>query len=81
MVKFALEQAMKAQMGSRGIALLFLSHLVVYMFMRNKNKLHQSFIFILHSSTLITLRNRWVWVVNTTPQPLYPQERPGTQCI
>jgi len=21
------------------------------------------------------------WVVNTTPQPLYPQERPGTHCI
>jgi hypothetical protein len=21
------------------------------------------------------------WVVNTTTQPLYPQERPGTHCI
>jgi hypothetical protein len=21
------------------------------------------------------------WVVNTTPRPLYPQERPGTHCI
>jgi len=23
---------------------------------------------------------RWVWVVNSTPRPLYPQERPGTHC-
>jgi len=52
MVKFTLEQAMKAQMGSRAIALTFLSHLVVYMFIQNKNKLHQLFIFILHTSTL-----------------------------
>jgi hypothetical protein len=21
------------------------------------------------------------WVVNATPQPLYPQERPGTHCF
>jgi hypothetical protein len=21
------------------------------------------------------------WVVNATPRPLYPQERPGTHCI
>ena len=21
------------------------------------------------------------WVVNSTPRPLYPQERPGTHCI
>ena len=21
------------------------------------------------------------WVVNDTPQPLYPRERPGTHCI
>ena len=24
---------------------------------------------------------RWGWVVNTTPRPLYPRERPGTDCI
>ena len=23
---------------------------------------------------------RWVWVVNATPRPLYPRERPGTHC-
>jgi hypothetical protein len=21
------------------------------------------------------------WVVNATPRPLYPRERPGTQCV
>ena len=51
-VKFTLEQATKAQRGSRGIALL-----------------------------LLQLR-RWMrLVVNATPSPLYPQERPSTQCI
>jgi len=24
---------------------------------------------------------RWWWVVNATPGPLYPQERPGTHCM
>jgi len=24
---------------------------------------------------------RWVWVVNATPRPLYPRERPGTHCM
>ena len=24
---------------------------------------------------------RWGWVVNATPRPLYPRERPGTHCI
>ena len=24
---------------------------------------------------------RWGWVVNATPRPLYPQERPGAHCI
>jgi hypothetical protein len=43
-VKFSLEQVMKAQRGSRGIALLF----------------------------PVT---RWGRVVNSTPRPLYPQER------
>jgi hypothetical protein len=23
---------------------------------------------------------RWEWVVNTTPRPLYPRERPSTHC-
>jgi hypothetical protein len=23
---------------------------------------------------------RWGWVVNATPRPLYPRERPGTHC-
>ena len=23
---------------------------------------------------------RWEWVVNATPRPLYPRERPGTHC-
>ena len=23
----------------------------------------------------------WGWVVNATPRPLYPRERPGTHCI
>jgi hypothetical protein len=51
-VKFTLEQAMKAQRGSRSVALLFLI------------------------SPL-----SWGWVIAVTPQPLYPQERPGTHCI
>jgi hypothetical protein len=24
---------------------------------------------------------RWGWVVNATPRPLYPRERPGTHCV
>ena len=24
---------------------------------------------------------RWEWVVNATPRPLYPRERPGTRCV
>ena len=51
-VKFTLEQAMKAQRGSRGIAPL-----------------------------IPNLGTRWGWVVNATPRPIYPQERPGTHCI
>jgi hypothetical protein len=51
-VKITLEQATKAQRGSRGIALLF--HLP---------------------------RRQMGWVVNATPRPLYPQERPGTHFI
>ena len=31
-----------------------------------------------YSSNLDT---RWVWVVNVTPRPLYPRERPVTHCI
>ena len=27
------------------------------------------------------LSARWGWVVNATPRPLYPRERPGTHCI
>ena len=27
------------------------------------------------------LGTRWAWVVNATPRPFYPQERPGTRCI
>jgi len=23
---------------------------------------------------------KWRWVVNVTPRPLYPRERPGTDC-
>ena len=23
----------------------------------------------------------WGWVINATPRPLYPRERPGTHCI
>jgi len=48
-VKLTLEQATKAQRGSRGIA-------------------------------LCNLGTRWEWVVNATPRPLYPRERPGTHC-
>ena len=24
---------------------------------------------------------KWGWVVNATPRPLYPRDRPGTHCI
>jgi hypothetical protein len=43
---------MKAQRGSRGIAVLILDP-----------------------------GASWGWMVNTTPRPLYPQERLGTHCI
>jgi hypothetical protein len=43
---------MKAQLGSRGIAVLILDP----------------------SASL-------GWVVNSTPRPLYPLERPGAHCI
>jgi hypothetical protein len=29
----------------------------------------------------LNLGTRWWWVVNTTPWPLYPQEKPGAHCI
>ena len=29
----------------------------------------------------LNLGARWGWVVNATPRPLYPRERPGTHCI
>jgi hypothetical protein len=29
---------------------------------------------------LFNLSARWEWVINTTPRPLYPRERPGTHC-
>jgi hypothetical protein len=51
-VKFTLNQATKAQRGSRGIRPHFLN-----------------------------LGARWGWVVNATPRPFYPWQRPGTQCI
>jgi hypothetical protein len=36
----------------------------------------------MHSSTLsFTLAVVGVWVVNATPRPLYPRERPGTHFI
>jgi hypothetical protein len=35
----------------------------------------------IYSSTLFNLGVRWGWAVNTTPRPLYPRERPGTDCI
>jgi len=73
MVKFTPEQAMKTQMGSKGMALLFLSHLIVHMFMRNKNKLHQPFIFILHNSTLsYTSQQMWVGSQHHAPATLPP---------
>ena len=28
----------------------------------------------------VNLGTRWVWVVNATPRPLYPRERPSTHC-
>jgi hypothetical protein len=31
--------------------------------------------------TSFNLGARLGWVVNATPRPLYPQERPGTHCI
>ena len=48
---FSLEQAMKVQAESRGMAPL---------------------------SCLFNLGVRWWWVVNATPWPLYPRERPST---
>ena len=30
---------------------------------------------------LFNLGAIWEWVVNATPRPLYPHERPGTHCI
>ena len=30
--------------------------------------------------SFFNLGARWVWVVNATPRPLYPRERPGTHC-
>jgi hypothetical protein len=30
---------------------------------------------------ILELGARRGWMVNTTPRPLYPQERPGTHCI
>jgi len=34
-----------------------------------------------YSSTLSLISALDVWVVNATPRPLYPRERPGTHCI
>ena len=34
-----------------------------------------------YSSTLSLTSTLDVWVVNATPRPLYPRERPGTHCI
>jgi len=31
--------------------------------------------------SFLNLGTRWGWVVNATPRPLYPWERPGTHCI
>jgi len=31
--------------------------------------------------SFFNLGARWGWVVNATPRPLYPRERPGTHCI
>ena len=28
----------------------------------------------------LALGSRWRWVVNATPRPLYPRERPGAHC-
>jgi hypothetical protein len=30
--------------------------------------------------SFFNLRARWRWVVNATPRPLYPRERPGIHC-
>ena len=35
--------------------------------------------FILEQTTN-THRARWGWVVNATPRPFYPRERPDTHC-
>jgi hypothetical protein len=34
-----------------------------------------------HLYPFFNLGARWWWVVNATPRPLYPRERPGTLCI
>jgi hypothetical protein len=31
--------------------------------------------------SFFNLGARWGWVVNVTPRPLYPRERPGIHCI
>jgi hypothetical protein len=31
--------------------------------------------------SFFSLSAKWKWVVNATPRPLYPRERPGTHCI
>jgi hypothetical protein len=31
--------------------------------------------------SFFNLSARWGWVVNVTPRPLFPRERPGTHCI
>ena len=51
-VKFALEQATKAQRVSNSITLPFFN-----------------------------LGDRWIWVVDATPLPLYPRERPDTRRV
>ena len=35
----------------------------------------------LYSFLNLGASGRWWWVVNATPRPLYPRERPGTHCI
>ena len=32
------------------------------------------------TGSLLNLGARWWWVVNVTPRPLYPRQRPGTHC-
>ena len=29
----------------------------------------------------VNLGARWEWMVNATPRPLYPRERPGADCV